>query len=1156
MRLTTKFLLALSICIISTTTALAQNAPWTKILSRLPQYQQVQGTITVQGYQTDIGLGGGTAVAKLWFAAPDSLRIEVQPNAAEGTRGLVVVAQSDQTKIYDPVSHRLRELPYSIVKEWWRGWDLLHGGPANALLAGFSAQQLPQFYNIAVDDKENGLNLLASDDKAHNQPDFTRVGGSGDQIFYAPYLQKVWDFPPQLNLKFDAAGLPTQREEGFAKKVLYRAALTFDPVSHFPKTAEVTDFQGRHVASFSYDLKESAQPIDKSVFTIPEAKDQIPEAEQLDAPASYNGQDAATLYNKGVALALGEEDYAGAYTAWQQASAANPAAVAPWFALYQCALQTHDLFRAQGALTALAKILGTGNEDVLNRQASLAVSFLQWDDAATALNQLIKQQPENAQYLLALANVKRSQGETGAERGLLRQILAMPQAPAGVQAAAALNWSQNALTGTDLTAGDIDDKTPAQMLIKQLVILNNGQATSDADDSGFSKNASLLTALALVQEEAGKDQQAMATWNKVAALFPYPLDRTAHWHLLSLAAQNNDTSTAMAQYSALRETIFNRDDQGKFYDQVTTTWNKAFAQDALKTLLQGRALGMQSSEDDALMWEDFQSTFGTDQDTSTAIKNGETRFPAEAWWSSLRADYLSDLAASPEAGGAGTMSADTALQAALKAVTDAITKDPRQPYYQIQKALILRRISMPHSAVIDPHQSQMDIDAATAAYQKVAQQWAGDSDVQLAVDILRLPLDTDTQRSATLLSLQQVLHQAVPLRTSYLEGDIHANGGNHLRAFSSLQARAAIARRQGDFDEVSQYYQELMVSSRSADEEQGVAINYLRQAAYAKDTDAITTLLTRLAHEPWKWDDISNLMNAAGGILAYNPPLANETLQTLQASSDPYAHWAAARLAATMVASLTLALNDPNAPASLQGAQNASMNALTASLQSLTSVVGGNDKILASRAAAALGESALERGVQGTDDAAKNAAKVAAEWYQKAVAINPGEAAFDVDLITAYHAAGDDASAVKARNAMLAKVLLDPEVMRQAARLTLNTAQNAADRQLAAKIAVAAFQLSQTSTTTSTQTFWHAGITAARCLMAAGNLDEAQEIYQQLSLPQWTTNDRAVAYLDWQHQLQLAGKNDQADIVQQKLDALGLNDPQMSTVQSNWYLLD
>ncbi|MEO6908415.1 MAG: hypothetical protein ABI210_11050 [Abditibacteriaceae bacterium] len=1157
MRLTLKLSLLIFCCILSTT-AFAQDAPWSKVLSSLPHYQRLEGTLTVQGYQTDIGLGGGTAVAKIQFEQPDSLRIEMQANPSQGTRALIVVAQGNQTESYDPVSRSLRMLPFNIVDQWWRGSDILHGGPANALFATFSQQQLTQFYSIAEDGKTNTLSLLAVDGKSRRQPDFTRVGGSGNQIFYAPFMENVWDYPPQLNWKFGLNGLPLERDEGVAQKVLYKTAFTFDPTSHLPKTAVVTDFKDRHIASFTYDLKETTQPFDKSTFIILNAADQIPEDTQLKAPADYRGQDAITLYNKGVALAVGQEDYAGAYEAWQQASKADPKAVAPWFALYESALQTHDLNRAKSALDQLSRILGADNEAVLIRQAFLAASYLQWKDAEATLNQLIKEQPDNAQFMLALASLYHSEGKTGVERGLLEQILAMPNAPAGVQAAAILNWSLNALTGTDRTAGDIDDKTPAQKLAKQIAALVNNPTNAKLDISAFADNSSLLTALALVQEEMGQTQQAVDSWTAVTKIFPYPMDATAQWHLLSLAAQRNNAVAASRQYDVLRQTVFGRDETSQFYNLVINIWQKAFGQDGLHDILKGRALAMRSTADDAGIWEAFQSNFGSDDDVTAALKNSITRFPQDAWWHSVRADSLSILAASPEAGAPGTMSAAEALDAALQEVNKAIALDPQQPYYQIQKTLILRSIANPNSPIIDPHQMQKNLDNVSASYQQLLKQWPDASDVQIAADIARLPLDDATQLSSTLESLQNTLYQTTPLQASYQEGTSHAGGNNHLRAFTVRQAKASTARRMGNFDAMTQYYQELLVSARGADEEQGVALNYLRQLVYRKDTPGIAALLTQLSHEPWKWKPLSDMMNAAGGILAFNPPLANEVTQSLQNSPDPYAHWAAARLSATMVASLNLVLQNPKAPDSVQGQQNVAMQSLTTALTSLTSVVDGNDKILAARAASALGESALERGVQTNSNVvdAKKAADVAAQWFSKALAVNPGELSYDENLIMAFHTVGDDASAKSARNVMLAKIPLDPEAMRIAAKITLLTAANSADKYLASKLAVSAFLLAQTSTTTPVNTFWHTGITAARCLMAAGNMDQAQSIYQQLSLPQWTDTDRAVAFLDWQYQLKQAGQDQAAADVQQKLENLGLNNPQMKSVEWNWHTLD
>src|SRR5690606_16417658 len=201
----------------------------------------------------------------------------------------------------------------------------------------------------------------------------------------------------------------------------------------------------------------------------------------------------------------------------------------------------------------------------------------------------------------------------------------------------------------------------------------------------------------------------------------------------------------------------------------------------------------------------------------------------------------------------------------------------------------LRTRAMLNPAIIDPRQRQLKLDAAQAAYEELAKKWGDNSDVKLAAAMVRLPLDESGQRKATLQSIDATLVEAQPLQGSYHQDNADAVGGNHMRAFTARQAKASIARRQGDFDAVTRYYQELMVSSRSAEEEQGVALNYLRQAAYNKNVPAITALVVRLAHEPWKWDDLSNLLNAVGGVLSFNYAMAMEVIENLQASPDPYA---------------------------------------------------------------------------------------------------------------------------------------------------------------------------------------------------------------------------------------------------------------------------
>jgi len=129
--------------------------------------------------------------------------------------------------------------------------------------------------------------------------------------------------------------------------------------------------------------------------------------------------------------------------------------------------------------------------------------------------------------------------------------------------------------------------------------------------------------------------------------------------------------------------------------------------------------------------------------------------------------------------------------------------------------------------------------------------------------------------------------------------------------------------------------------------------------------------------------------------------------------------------------------------------------------------------------------------------------------------------------------------------------------MRQAAKQISLTASDDVARKRAGALAVSAFLLAQNSTTTPVTTFWRAGISAARCLMAAGDVDGAEALYRQLSLPQWTDTDRAVAYLDWQFQLRQAGQDeDSVARVREMLEDLGLNNPQMRSVEWSWHTLN
>lgn len=1112
--------------------AWAQNAPVADksiadFSARLPKVERLEGAI-------ETTFNGATLRGQIQFQAPDKLRLEIQEGG--GARAQTIVASGEETRLFDAATKRVQRLPYNLARQWWRGWNLPFGGPANFLFSGLAPDATAPFYDASAP-AVGELSLAAKSDEAKTEApkiisDSVRFGGGGDRIFYAPFKRRVWNRPAKIVLRFAAGQSQITRTETDDNAQITTATIVLG-ANNWPQSAVVTDAKNRVISSWKYTLAPRVEAFPDGAFSFDFAPNMILEDARLKAIREYSGADAASKLNLGTLLARQAEAWPEAFAAWEEAARLAPEATAPQVAIYEAAFITRDLDRAEAALKKLTPLWGENSFETAWHRAAVSIARRQWAEAQTALETAVRLRPQDLQARVTLADLLRARSDFNGARGVLLETLKSEEQPNSFKAQAAEMLATLAVgAATEGVLAALPNDTIWQKLARAHIELQQGDAgalvTEDVD---------ALASWALGLERAGRDEAAIDAWQKVIERAATPSDRNARLHVMALHAKRGEVAPSLMQYRELVGTSTSLKIKGEFQDALLASWRKAFRQEQLRKVLEERLIATNASEDDARLWLKYQENYGSNEAISAAVSNGLARFDRSAWWRARQGELI----AAPLATSTDTIAQERIQREALKAIDTAVALDSSQPYYAIQRALILTQRATPFSAVIDPVRLAPFRKPAEEALSTLLKQWPNDPDVQIAVASQRLALENDGAHGESIALLQSALREGVP--------DLGED--RHFISFSSRQIILSALRRDKKWDALSPQYAILFRSARTAEEELGVALNYLRLKMNRQEIGEIAAALVDFAREPWSFEDSQQLMQPLVNVLMAKtatpgkPAMAEEVLRALQANPSPYARLVTTYFLANAARSARHVAAQAEAPLNADiVAARSSANLITA-LNALLPLADAPDAILAARVAALLGEEAINR----------NAPEEAVPLLTRAIALEPRDVNLRVALATALLAQDKDSLALTVRDDALRALPPTFEVLHRLAKLSYQIAIPT-DRENTARLANAAMNLGQSAPDVSPTEWQFPALTAARANLDADKLMAATAIYAGLASSQWGQMDRAVALIDWEQSLRNSDRAEQADKIAAQLKALELSPQQQQMAENAWASLN
>ncbi|HEX8834066.1 MAG TPA: hypothetical protein VF719_07685, partial [Abditibacteriaceae bacterium] len=303
----------------------------------------------------------------------------------------------------------------------------------------------------------------------------------------------------------------------------------------------------------------------------------------------------------------------------------------------------------------------------------------------------------------------------------------------------------------------------------------------------------------------------------------------------------------------------------------------------------------------------------------------------------------------------------------------------------------------------------------------------------------------------------------------------------------------------------------------------------------APDFEAKARLLERLVYEPWPFEASGTLLQNMVQFILQNRATAVPFAAYLS-NGSPARKLIAAQLQFSLEGIFARAVEQPDAPATVERALREVQNGAMAARDALEEISKGNDKILAARAFALMAERAA--GSRAWDEAAGH--------LRAAVALEPNDANLRVALADILAASGKTPEALVVRDEMLRSLPRDGDTLRRIAALSLKLGA-AAD---AARLAAQSQSLEQVARNTTPARLEIASFVLARALYASGKTGGADEVYRNLAKPQWGTADRVAALLDWQNTLRAAGKEAEAERLQPQLDALGATEEEVEQARA------
>lgn len=1050
---------------------LARSAP-------LPAFE---GTVS----QTQNGL---VSRAKIAWAPPDTLRIEILPDSANGIAGSVLVARGEQTLVLDKATGRVRRAPYNLATNWWRGAGLGSGGAANFLFAGtaFPADSAP------------GRFLLR---------DTVIFGGSGKDVYYAARKAPVRRYAAQI-----AVTGVSRIEKNEAGKVTLEAQITLDGAG-LPRASTVVS--SGESASFAYDLKALAAPP-----VIEEIEAPITEDTDLQSPSAYAGNDASSHFNRGASLAQ-NEDAPRAIAAFQAASQAAPTATAPQLALFEIAFAMRDAQSAQKALDILAT-LPIDKAEIEVRRARLALLNRDRASALVAFKNAEQSAPQNATLRLAQAEILRSQSDFEGARAFYREVLATPSRQFGAQRAAAESLALGA-TFEELPALlqsiPLQGANEAQQLARALLQLRLGQTPEAAE---FARDE-FLVALALGFERAAHDDDAGRAWQTLEKRAPDALKNRARAHLMTLAARRGDVAGAITRWREWNAALPLQSDRDAAQDAFFAAFQKAFRSDALQSALANRATATAATEDDLRLFLAYQETYGTPEDIVSAIDTGANRFPKSAFWMGKRAENLLAEANDQRSNQAGTARREQLYEKAFVLLNEAIKIAPDEPFYRSQKALAATQRAIKTGAIIDATISTRNRAAAARETAALLADFPDDPDVLVSAALQNLALENDAGAREAIRLASRALDAAPG------EGD----GDRHTLIWAAHQALASAYKRLNQPELAAAQWETLLLGARDAGEQATLASSYfafldgLGEANAKATTQSAARLLAQLALEKWSYAAARGLLESVASRMALSPR-AGAIAGALAAMKSEGATLANATLALRRVEATQRALEAPNPPPPAADADLERANRdLGAALAQLRVFAQSPNRAVAARAAAFVAENSVLSGIEQL------------ELLRSAIEKEPRDAGLRFALIGAL-----DAPQAQKELEIAAQILDFNLETRRAFAAAL---RRAGDAPGALRVAEEAFAAAARAPETGSDDLQRIAFTLAKSAFAANQNSRALELYNGLSLPQWNEADRAAAMMALSRNYHEAKRDDDAAKINARIPALQLSQPELET---------
>ncbi len=1114
MKLFPSVLLGLSAWVLS-------SAPlWAQAVD-LKDWVPAQRPAALQGVVT-LTANGTQRSAHVIYQAPQRLQVRIE----QPTGNLDTLAENAQTRFLDAASKRVRQLPFNVLQQWWRSWDITNGGPANTVLSGLGPEETAKFYTASAAtenaaDGQTAIELKArSEIETHLVREAIRTGGRGNEKYYAVRKSVAFNRPARLLLTFNTQSkvLLSRAEYDERNRLLSRTEFVTSPEG-VPQSATTTDFNGNTLATWTYQLQPVAPDANALALAT---ENQIIEDAQLRPIAEYRAaNDANAQFNLGVALAR-QEDYRGAIAAWNAAAQSQPQATAPLLAIFEAALQIRDAALAQSALQKATPLLGADSTEVLLRRARMATLLRKWDEVLSALRGAHQAQPQNASVTLWLADTLRLRGQAeDAQKFLI----------------AALNNAQTSETdGVDLAVavvtlaqtGDaaqvkalLTANTPTTKLAHALLDVASDQNLNVEAVQSTLTGPRALAALASALELHGQTDAAWGVWQKIAETAPEPLFLEAQRRLMTLAAQRNDAANSLRAYRTIWSRLDEENAQRALQNTLFRAWEKAGKRDQLVAVIQSRAIATNAADEDARLWLAWQEANASSNNAEVAINSGLARFPGSAWWLSRRAESLTDSAFGQPANAAGRAVRARLLREAITAVEKAAFEEPEQPYYAIQHSLILTR------RAAAPGATDAEQQAAVKALGDLQTRWPHDPDIKFAIAVQQLTLAPQMGTSA-LAFLQ------TGLDAESLHGG--ASSLDHAAVSTARQLVAATLRQNKDIAGAQSEYERLLDASRGTGEQLGIALNALNLFDATRNAAGAAQLMERLVSEPWAFAATQETMSQWVGNLVKRRDLLTGVLSELRDSNRPSSQLALAYLDFGQWRAAQRAASADNAPAVAQEALGTAERNWNNTRTALQELINGKDAILQSQAAALLAQ----------DAAVRNNHTAATQFFRQALAVEPREFNLQMALTRALLSAGQAEAALQVRDSMLNVLPHDAETLRWASWISLQAKQP----QDAIRFARIAVERVAGESESGLENQHAAKITLARALLEAGDDNAALDVYTQLSGPQWDAYLRAAALLDWQNQAKRLQRDDLAQQVATRMRNLQATSEDFQQAQS------